>query len=266
MRFRTLFPIRTLSTMSREAETASRALRLMKVKAVIRGEPGNAPVREVHRRGSRKPIGRYPSRKIRRSLTWESVHERELMWLSEADPAVVAYYDQPHEVTFDLPGMARSLVYYPDMLRVFAGGRREVIEVKRTQAEIDTEKDPAYARKIELAEMAYRAAGYEFRVMTAEDDIRIEPILSNAKAIQRCRFIETDTIDRLRFHEHMKAAGGATTLGAAIEAVSPKHDRFDPVASAKVYALVVQREAWIDIRKRIDFESEVTLVDDRLEV
>ncbi|MBB1090458.1 hypothetical protein HUU61_04075 [Rhodopseudomonas palustris] len=252
--------------MNTENKFARRALELMRVKAFIRGNPDNSPMREVHRRGSRKPIGRYPSRKIRRSLTWESVHEREMMWLSEADPAVVAYYDQPHEVTLDLQDYPKPLKYFPDILRIFAGGGREVIEVKKTQAEINAEKDLDYARKIQLAEMAYRAAGYQFRVVTAQDDIKIEPVFSNAKAIQRCRFTATDTLDRLKFHEHLGKTGGATTLGGAIRAVSDSHDPFDPVATAKVYALIVQREAWIDIRKRLDLNSQITIVDDSIRI
>lgn len=267
MRDVTLSELPTVKPMSRrDNEIAQRALLLMNVKAFIDGEGENKPAREVHRRGSRKPIGRYPSRKIRRSLTWESIHERELMWLSEADPEVIAYYDQPHKVTIDLPTFRRPLVYFPDMLRVFKGGRREIVEVKKSADEIGAENDPAYARKIELAEMAYRAAGYEFRVATAEDDIRIEPMLSNAKAIQSCRFTETDNLDRLRFHEQLGKTGGATTLGGAIRAVSVSSDPFDPVATSKVYALIVQREAWIDIRKRLDLNSQITILDDSIRI
>ena len=37
--------------------------------------------------------------------------------------------------------------------------------------------------------------------------IEIEPFLTNVQTIQRCRFTRIDTLDRLKFHETLDAAG-----------------------------------------------------------
>jgi hypothetical protein len=251
--------------MQNERELAKLALRLMKAKAVIEFEPDLRPMRRVHNKGKRKPIGRYPSYKIRRALTWESVCERELMWQSESDPDVISYYDQPHKVTIRLPEMdGKTMIYFPDMLRKLVNGSVEVIEVKKTLDEIKNFEDGDYARKLQLAELAYKAAGIRFRVVTGEDDIRIEPLFSNVINIQRCRFTKLDTLDNLRFHEALDATDGIAPLGRVIEAVSENGNRFDPVACSKVLALVVQRAAWIDIRKQINHDTPVRRVVDRI--
>jgi hypothetical protein len=250
--------------MNNERELAAKALRLMKVKAVIEVGGDLGPMRRVHNKGKRKPIGRYPSYKLRRGLTWESTCEREMMWQSESDPDVLAYYDQPHRVTLRLSDGGEEMVYYPDMLRKFADGRVEVLEVKKTADEIRDFEGGDYARKLELAELAYKASGIHFRIVTGEADIRIEPLFSNTVNIHRCRFTKVDTLDRLRFHEALDATGGEAPFGRAVEAVSYGGSRFDPVAAAKIFALVVRRAAWIDIRKYIDHQAPVRrLVDDQ---
>lgn len=251
------------SPMNNEREVAAKALRLMKVKVLIESEGDLGPMRRVHNKGKRKPIGRYPSYKLRRALTWESVHEREMMWQSESDPDVLVYYDQPHKVTFRLPEMnGNEMVYFPDMLRKFADGRIEVIEVKKTADEIRDSGDDDYVRKLELAELGYKASGISFRVVTAFDDIRVEPLFSNTKNIHRCRFTKITTLDLLRFHEALDAADGVAPLGRMIEAVSSSGSRLDPVATSKVFALIVQRAAWTDIRKYIDHDVPVSRVVD----
>ena len=249
--------------MNNEREHAALALRLMKAKAVIQANDDLGPMRRVHNKGKRKPIGRYPSYKIRRALTWESVAEREMMWQSESDPDVTAYYDQPHKVTIRLPEMnGEDMVYFPDMLRKFANGRVEVIEVKKTLDEIRNFEKGDYAKKLELAGLAYKAAGIHFRVVTREDDIQIEPLFSNTVNIHRCRFTKLETLDHLRFHEALDATDGTAPLGRAIEAVSETNNRFDPVACCKVLALVVQRDAWIDIRKPVNHDAPVRRIVD----
>jgi hypothetical protein len=215
----------------------------------------HGPMRTIHRRGKRKPIGRYPSHKNGRALTWESVHERHLMWLSEADPEIVSYIEQPHRVRMEIPDTkTRDLVYFPDLLREHADGRHEIIEVKKSWDEI--RDDPMYEAKLELAAKIYQAKGYTFNILTA-DDIEIEPYFSNAQTIQRYRFTRVDSLDKIRFHEALDAANGELSLGDAIIAVSSKKDRFDPLAYAIVCALIVRREAFVNLRKTLDHNASI---------
>lgn len=243
--------------MQNETEIRAQSRRYNNADAEITSNPEGGPVRTMHYRGKRKPIGRYPSYKNRRALTWESVHERKLMWLSEADPQIVSYVEQPHRVRMRNPdATARDLIYFPDMLRKYADGREEVIEVKKDWDEI--RNDPMYEMKLELAADIYRAKGYEFKILTASDDIEIEPYLANARIIQSHRFTFVDSLDELRFHEALDAADGQISLGTAIAAVSERRDRFDPLAFSIVCALIVRRAAFIDIRHALDQQAPVS--------
>jgi hypothetical protein len=231
-------------------------LRYLRTKADIEHGKDGGPAREVHARGKRKPIGRYPSLKARHALTWESVHERQVMWQCEADPEIVDYAAQPHKVTIRLPEWdGEIMVYYPDLLRRYANGREEIIEVKKNLNEINDEPD--YAYKLELAQMVYEAKGYNFKILTAEDDIEIEPFLTNVQTIQRFRFTRINTLERLKFHETLDAADGSLAFARAVEAVSPTRSKFDPAAIAFVYAMVVRREAWIDIRGHFGHDTPI---------
>ncbi|MGX9389581.1 Tn7 transposase TnsA N-terminal domain-containing protein [Nitrobacteraceae bacterium UC4446_H13] len=244
--------------MLKEKEVHAEARRYVNAVAEITRGPEGRPVRTIHCRGKRKPIGRYPSYKNARAHTWESVHERQLMWLCEADPDVVSYLEQPHRVTMpllDRSTTARDLEYFPDLLCERADGSQEIIEVKKDWDEI--RNDPAYEAKLEFVREIYDAKGYKFRILTASDDIEIEPFLSNARTIQSYRFTQVDTLDELRFHEALDAAGGSLTLGEAIEAVSASRDRFDPLAFALVCALIVRRAAFVDIRQVFDHGTEL---------
>jgi hypothetical protein len=242
--------------MSNEIKIRAHAGRYANAVGEITDNPDERPVRTIHKKGKRKPIGRYPSYKNGRAHTWESVHERQLMWLSEADPEIVRYVEQPHRVTMEASDTAaRDLIYFPDLLRERANGRTEIIEVKKHWDEI--RGDPAYEVKLERAQQVYQAKGYDFIILTAADDIEIEPYLSNARTIQSHRFTYVDSLDELRFHEALDAAGGSLPLGNVLEAVSASRDRFDPLAFAIICALVVRRSAFVDIQQVFNHDVEV---------
>lgn len=238
---------------------ASRLFATSKAKITWRANGG--PVRNVHKRGKRKPIGRYPSLKVGRSLLWESVHERQMMWICEADAGIVRYADQPNRLAIrDPDDKTKEFLYVPDLLIGYADGRDEIVEVKKNARELDPDEYPDYVRKLERAAEIYRSQGFHFRVAVAEIDILLEPMLSNANAIQSCRFTKVDTLARLRFHEAITTAGGSLTLGEAVEILSPTKSRFDPHAAALVKALIVRREASVDLRMALDFDAKVSVV------
>lgn len=233
-----------------EAEMLERAREHMKIKVRIVAGPDGGPAREIPLR-ARKPIGRYVSRKMGRAMKWESFHERHLMWIAEADPQVVQYVEQPHKVVFRLK--ERLLRYTPDMLRVFADGRKEVIEVKRTRAE--AEREPFYAEKLEVAREAYVHKNIKFRVLTADEDIEIEPLFANAKSIQADRFVRYETLDELKLREAISTGCGAIPYARAIETISETGSRYDVYARARVHSMIVARVASLDITMPIGPET-----------
>ena len=222
----------------------------MRTAARIDEDPRGGPVRTIINGRHRKPTGRYSSAKAARALPWESKHERSLFMLCEADTRVVSYLAQPHRLTIPV-GRDESLVYYPDLRREMAVGPTEIIEVKKAY---DPQRDPFYDRKIGLAQDVYTGLGWAFRVMDAAE-IEAEPAWSTARAIQRYRHVALTTRDRLTAMEAVEAAGGVTTVAAAVEALGG-----GSAAHARLCALVVRRVVAIDLGQRLGPGSTVTLV------
>jgi hypothetical protein len=223
----------------------------------VRAKHGG-PIRTIVERRDSKPTGKFASAKRGLSLPWESLHERHLMWISEADARVRRFLAQPFRLEFTLRGVKRKMIYFPDLERVLDDGTIEVIEVKKSMDEVVKDRD--YAFKIALAKKACRARGYRFRIVTAQDYIDSGPRLKNAIAIKCDRFAKLRTIDIARFLEAIEQAGGKLSYAQAIAAVSEKGDPEDGFARRKLHAMIVRRLGSIDIDKPITPGSPVTQV------
>lgn len=223
---------------------------------IVRGARG-FPIRNTAAQGHAKPTGIFMSRKSGRAMPWESFHELHLMWISETDTAVLRFLAQPLRLELYVRGCARPIIYFPDIERVLDSGAVEIVEVKRTRDEI--QRDPFYAFKIRMARKVFEAAGYRFRVMTAEDHIGAEPRLANAKMIKLDRYTRLTTADIIRLHEAMEQGRGNLAYGKAIEVLGAGGVR-DADARAKLHASIVQRLASIDLCRRITSDSPITEV------
>jgi hypothetical protein len=223
----------------------------------VRSKRGG-PIRTIVERRDSKPTGKFASQKRGLGLPWESLHERHLMWISEADARVLRFVAQPFRLEFTLRGVKRKMIYFPDLEREIDDGTIEVIEVKKSMDEVI--KDPNYAFKISLAKKACRARGYKFRVVTAEDYIDCGPRLKNAIAIKCDRFTKLRTVDITRFLEAIEQAGGKLSYAQAIAAISEKGDPDDGFARRKLHAMIVRRLGSIDSDKPMTPNSPITKV------
>ena len=235
---------------------------LMNLRGRIIRVPSGGPIRTILDFSPLHPCGRFMSAKVHRPMDWEATHERHLYWICEADTAVVLFLSQPHRLEMFLQGRTRPLVYYPDLWRKFADGRVEIVETKRSKNEISD--DPEYEEKIGFAKQLYAEnRGWTFRVLTAADDIDVEPVLSNARSIKRDAFARIRTRDKLLLLEAIEKAGGQISYAAAIDAVAAGGRTGRLGAQAKLHAMVVRRIAHIDIyRLPILDDTPVTAVRD----
>ncbi len=188
-------------------------------------------------------------------MDWEAFHERHLFWISEADAKVVWYLSQPHKLEMFLSGRSRPLVYFPDLMRKLNDGTTEIIETKRTKDEVS--KDPEYEHKLDFAKQLYEGdKGWTYRILTAVDDIEVDPQFSNAKMIKRDALTRYRTRDILRLVEALDAAGGELPYCEAIEALRSRYTDWRK-AQAKLHAMIVRRVAYVDIYREITPESPV---------
>lgn len=120
-------------------------------------------------------MGRFVSRKSGRTLYWESQFERDFMVHLELNSTVLRFREQP--ITTHFPVMGRTTKYTPDIYAEQDDGLF-VYEVKPKEDLVD------YAELFEAAGEFFSDHGYNFRVVT-EDDIRIEPLLTNRQLLLR---------------------------------------------------------------------------------
>jgi TnsA endonuclease-like protein len=135
------------------------------------------PSRKISNRGSKKNIGKFPSIKMGRTIKWESLIERDEIYLLEYDREVTAYEEQPDRIHYVLDGKKH---YYTPDFKADRAGKVQIVEVKLKKA-VDEGKYTILFREIKWL---LCQNGREFVVAT-DKMIRVEPKLSNIKLLYR---------------------------------------------------------------------------------
>lgn len=117
--------------------------------------------REITNRGTKKNIGKFPSLKMGRIIWYESLLERDYIYLLEFDSDVVAYYEQPCRIHYIYQG--KSHCYTPD-LHVLKNDRRLIVEVKPEKKVYDEKNALLFL----IASQICREQDYELVVVTDE--------------------------------------------------------------------------------------------------
>lgn len=239
--------------MKHDISPSSRAEFLAPAKATIVEAPGFRPIRTFVEIAQSRPVGRWTSRKVRRAFPWESYAERAYFRCCEVDAKVTRYLAQPHRLEI-AAGQPRPLIYFPDVRVEYADGRVEFVEIKKTEEEL---ADPDYAAKLAGAEAVYKALGWEFRIVIAEEEIDVDPLYSNAKRIcaDRHSLIVRPAVVKIEeaFHAETQIAfGKAEEIVARAAGIPLDH------AVAILRAMVCTRRIAIEPSKRLRRDSPVT--------
>lgn len=132
--------------------------------------------RKVITRSGRRFRGKFPSVKMGRMITWESLLEKDVLLLLEFSPGVISYREQPAVIKY--ADGTRIRKYYPDFELVLVDDTLVHLEVKPSK-ELDKTK---VRRKYERIAEHYRTRPIDFRIIT-ELEIRREPRFSNLELI-----------------------------------------------------------------------------------
>lgn len=130
-------------------------------------------LRKIENHGPRKVTGYFSSLKTGKSIPWESQLEKDNLIITEFDRYVIDYRAQCVKIMFTM--MGKIHVHYPDVFEVLKTKKR-IVEVK------PKERIEKYRDKFSIIESVCKKNGYEYMVKT-EDQIRIEPNLSNMKLL-----------------------------------------------------------------------------------
>lgn len=203
--------------------------------------------RKVVTRSGKRFRGKFPSRKLKRMVHWESLLERDAIFHFECHPLVATYQEQPSiEKYYDILGKQHS--YFPDFRVDFLNDSNLLVEVKY---ERDLKKKKV-AAKLQAVAKRFEEQGRRFRVMT-EEDIRRQPLLSNLKAIFR---------SGQRWALHASDADTARTLtGGPTWALGNLVDQLGGVH--RVLRLVGSNHLRLNVEAPFSDDSVVSLVNNR---
>lgn len=161
--------------------------------------------RPVIHRGSQHSRFRFVSTKTSTTQLGEGKGEEALAHLNEVWTYVDDYEFHPFQFEFQSPdGVVR---YRPDCIRVFRDGRIEVIEVKRTPADLN---DFEYRERLALAAEVCRQCGWDFKVLYLDDILGSRARQMNVSALFTRRSMQLSKSEE-------QIAGRLIAKGAAIE-------------------------------------------------
>ena len=132
--------------------------------------------RKVVTRSGRGFRGYFPSKKLSRMVEYESLLERDAIYLFEHSPGVVSFQEQPEVIMYEYENKIRK--YYPDFAVTLSSGVILHIEIKPQTILIH----PAISGKFEAIIQRYKNHSAQFLILT-ELTIRKEPMFTNLKTI-----------------------------------------------------------------------------------
>ena len=169
------------------------------------------PVRKVSNRGG-NVVGRFPSLKMGRMIAFESLLERDFIYLLDYDLRVEWFEEQPLTIEYLHEGQA--LHYTPDF-HLIEAGQHVLIECKPERF-VDRDDNP---RKFAVAREWCIARRGEFRVVT-DQQLRTGFRLQNIQRLTRYARMTVD-MNLCRQIESCLRATSAPTLQALAQHLDP---------------------------------------------
>lgn len=189
----------------------------------------DVPVRRVITRSGRGIRGRYPSRKMGRMVSWESMHELNAIRLFEFNPAVAAYLEQPcTEIYYDEHGKLRE--FTPDFRVDWVSGECMWVEVKTD----DYVAYPPTQKKLAQIAMRMQALNKHYRILKSSEIVQ-EPRFKNILALESHSRVELkaesimaiDSLDRRKLYTVEEMAVQIGGLEAVLTALAKNRLRSD---------------------------------------
>jgi len=153
------------------------------------------PVRKVSHRGG-NAIGRFPSIKMGRMIAFESLLERDFIYLLDFDPSVEWFEEQP--LTIEYMHETKPQHYTPDF-RLFEAGQHVLIECK-PECLVDTDEN---RRKFTAAQDWCDKRGWEIRTVT-DRQVRSGYRLQNVRLLTQYARQSVDPLLRSRIYAFLQ--------------------------------------------------------------
>ena len=174
------------------------------------------PVRKVSNRGG-NIIGQFPSIKMGRMIAFESLLERDFIYVLDYDVRVERFEEQPLTIEYLHDG--QTLHYTPDF-QIVEAGRPVLVECKPERF-VDTDDNQ---RKFAVARDWCASRNWEYRVVT-DQQIRAGFRLQNIKRLTSYARLAVAVSLRSRIETCLQAAP-TTTLQALAQSVDPADPQY----------------------------------------
>lgn len=204
---------------------------------------GMVRARRIVSRSRARPTGKYPSWKMGRMVQWESPNELNAYRLLDANPAALAYHEQPLTITYKLNGEVHK--HYPDTM-VQWGDSRELWEIK----EADDASRPEVAARTRLMEDALPQLGFAYRIVLAED-LAKEPRLSNVLAVLKFGRAPVPELEAEQIRQAF-LVGKEITWGAVLAGALGKYGR------NHICRLVLEGKLHLDMERPLTMNSIIS--------
>ena len=188
------------------------------------------PVRKVSNRGG-NIIGRFPSIKMGRMIAFESLLERDFIYLLDHDLAVDWFEEQPLRIEYVQDG--KRLQYTPDF-HVIKGDRQGLVECKPERF-VETEEN---RRKFAVGREWCKEQGWSFELIT-DQKIRSGFRLQNVKLLAQYARQPVDVAIRSQIHALLQAAQTGIAVADLANAIQPVNSS---VVTASIYCLAYHHE------------------------
>jgi hypothetical protein len=206
------------------------------------------PVRNIPRYGAgRKNLGKFASVKTGRVAWYESLLEKDFMYLLDYDRDVSNWHEQPLRIRFSHGGKVNR--YTPD-LEVHRAAQKQLIEVKPKDKVDSGEWDVLFRAASSICEQE----GYEFLVVT-EEVIRMQPRLENIKLLWK--YARTPVLPQHQIicrQVFQSQKNEPVTLGDLIQIFTSKQ-----VPMQTLYSLLFWGALEFDLMQPLDRDSRITM-------
>ena len=201
--------------------------------------------RKITNSGGNKVIGKFPSLKLNKVVWYESLLERDYLYLLEFDPDVVSFREQPGRIYYIRDGKKRR--YTPDLLVQRRDGTH-IVEVKPKEKLADEKLIHVFR----IARHVCSGEGYEFKVAT-EELIRLQPRLDNVKLLYKYARTPIHPQHQISCYEFFVGKQGAA-LGELMQFFASEN-----IEPQVVYALIYRGVITINLMEPISADSVVRL-------
>jgi hypothetical protein len=205
------------------------------------------PVRKVSNRGG-NAIGRFPSLKMGRMIAFESLLERDFIYLLDFEASVEWFEEQPLVIEYLHEG--KRLHYTPDF-HLFEAGQHVLIECK-PECFVDTDEN---RRKFAVAQEWCEGRKWEFRTVT-DRQIRAGFHLHNVKLLTQYARQKVDPILVSQIQASLQDAQTTRSIQEVALAILPTHPG---VVTASILHLAYHHEIDLPLDATpISWETQVS--------